>query len=1463
MSMRRISIIALAAVVALLFGCPNPTLPPDGGGGGSTVDTPVISPSSGSSIQQDSAVITITCATADASIYYTTDGTAPSASSLHYTAAFAVNTLAVVGTPLDIRAIGVKSGSTDSAVAQATYTVVDTESPIPVVTGPAAANAPFDVTITFNEDVTGFNDPATDIQVGNGTAGAISGGPRVFTSQITPSGTPVTVDIPAGACTDDYTNQNAASAATLSVVYDPTAPLGVITSTAANPTNVSPIPISIDFGYPVQGFDATDITVGNGSISGSVSGGPQVYTADVLPAGQGAVTVDISAGVCNKTTPPNTANLVSTQFSITYDNVGPDVTINQAAAQADPTNAAVDFTVVFTEPVADFNGGCVALSGTANPTLAAVTGSGTTYTVSVSGMTGDGTVIASLNAGVVHDAAGNGNNASSSTDNTVTYDATAPDVTIEQAAAQGDPTNASPINFTVVFTESVTDFATGDVTLSGTAGATTAAVTGSGTTYNVAVSGMAGDGTVIASLAAGVAHDAAGNGNTVSTSTDHTVTFEASGPTVTINQAVGQADPTNASPINFTVVFSKSVSDFADGDVTLSGTAGATTAAVTGSGTTYNVAVSGMTGDGTVIASLAAGVAHDGLGNPSYASSSTDNTVGYDVTSPTVTINKAAGQADPTNASPIDFTVVFSESVTGFASADVTLSGTAGAATAVVTGSGTTYNVAVSGMTGDGTVIASLAADAAQDAAGNLSGASTSTDNSVVYDTTRPTVTIEQAVGQADPTNASPINFTVVFSETVTDFFTGNVTLSGTAGPAVGTVTGSGDTYNVAVSGMTGDGTVIATLLANVAHDAAGNGNFASTSTDHTVDYDPTAPTVTINQAVGQADPANASPINFTVVFSESVSDFATGDVTITGTAGGTKTATVTGSGTTYNVAVTGMTDGTVIARLAAGVAHDAAGSGNEVSTSTDNTVSYDTTAPTVTINQAVGQSDPTNASPINFTVIFSESVSDFATGDVIITGTAGGTKTATVTGSGTTYNVAVTGMTDGTVIASLAAGVAHDAAGNASEASTSTDDSVTYDITAPTVTINQAVGQADPTNASPINFTVVFSESVADFATGDVTLSGTGGATTAAVTGSGTTYNVAVSGMTDGTVIASLGAAVAHDAAGNGNTASTFTDHTVTYDITPPTVTINQAAGQNDPTGTSPVNFTVVFDESVSDFATGDVTLSGTAGATTATVTGSGTTYNVAVSGMTTSGTVIASLAAGVAHDAATNASAASTSTDSTVTFGVQIDNTWISARSLATPTNLAITVANNPNRLLLVNVKYARGGGTTVSGITFNGTTMNQIPNSRQTSGIWANEFWYLYAPAAVSANVAVTFAAAPNNGAYVTAISLYNVSDYGLPNAGRGTAASVNISSGLTTGAANSMVIDGITGLTAAPTLTINPNQTDIATWRQTGATLPWSAGSWKLVPGSGTATTMTWTLGASQTWISSCVEVRVVP
>jgi hypothetical protein len=100
-------------------------------------------------------------------------------------------------------------------------------------------------------------------------------------------------------------------------------------------------------------------------------------------------------------------------------------------------------------------------------------------------------------------------------------------------------------------------------------------------------------------------------------------------------------------------------------------------------------------------------------------------------------------------------------------------------------------------------------------------------------------VSITQAPTQADPTDQSPVNFTVVFSEAVTGFTTGDVTLSGSAGATLGTVSGTGATYNVAVSGMTVNGTVIADIGAGVAT-GVGSGlpNLASPGTgDHSVTF--------------------------------------------------------------------------------------------------------------------------------------------------------------------------------------------------------------------------------------------------------------------------------------------------------------------------------------------------------------------------------------------------------------------------------------------------------------------------------------------------------------------------------------------------------------------------------------------------------------------------------------------------
>ena len=68
-----------------------------------------------------------------------------------------------------------------------------------------------------------------------------------------------------------------------------------------------------------------------------------------------------------------------------------------------------------------------------------------------------------------------------------------------------------------------------------------------------------------------------------------------------------------------------------------------------------------------------------------------------------VTINQAGGQADPTSASTINYTAVFSVPVTGFTGSDVKDQGSApGTLTAMVTGGPSTDNGAVWGMTGAG-----------------------------------------------------------------------------------------------------------------------------------------------------------------------------------------------------------------------------------------------------------------------------------------------------------------------------------------------------------------------------------------------------------------------------------------------------------------------------------------------------------------------------------------------------------------------------------------------------------------------------------------------------------------------------------------------------------------------------------------------------------------------------------------
>ena len=977
---------------------------------------------------------------------------------------------------------------------------------------------------------------------------------------------------------------------------------------------------------------------------------------------------NIGANTVTLTVVDNSNNQSSCTAIVTVESVTP--------------KSPIHFAVTFSQPPT-FTSADISFAGSTAPgaLLATVSGGPTVYDVAVSGMAGEGIIVLSIPGAEV-------GNPASVCPSIVSFrhDLLGPALTINQAAGQPEPTSSSPIHFTATFSQPVTNFDGSHISFTGSTagGILSATVSGGPTVFDVAVTGMTTPGSVAASILPGVMQVFfLGFYNQGSTSTDNAVIYDPSiQPTVIINQAPSQADPTFASPNHFTVTFSLPVSGFTASDISFAGSTapGTLTATVTGGPIVYNVAVRGMTAPGNVVASIPEGIAFTTSGATNLTSTSTDNTVTFNVAAsgPSVTINQSAGQLDPVATSPVHFTAIFSQGVFGFDASDISFAGSTAPGNLVAqvqqdffnTG---TYEISVSGMTGPGTVVTSIPPGVASGLGTNK--LSTSTDNSVSYDPfIPPTVTVNQAITQADPTNNSPLHFTLTFSQPVSGFTGSDISFTGSTAPGslVAIVSGGPVLYTVAVRGMIGPGTVIINVPAGGAANMSGVYNLASTSTDNNVTFNVIAsgPTVTIDQSANQFDPTANSPINFTVRFSDWTFGLDASDISFAGsTAPGNFVAQVQQDFSemgVYNVSVSGMTGpGNVVASVPPGVANAFITGTNKLSTSTDNSVAYDPfIPPTVTINQAATQADPTFNSPINFTVTYSQPVSGFTGSDISFTGsTAPGSLVAIVTGGPIVYNVAVRGMTSqGTVMVNIPAGAAANMSGVANLASSSNDNTVIFNVaeSGPSVTINQSAGQVDPAATSPINFTVTFSDWVLDFDASDISFAGSTApgnlvAQVQQVDFLNRIYNVSVSGMTGpGTVVASVPPGVANSFLLGTNRLSTSTDNIVSYGLFLPTVTINQAGSQTDPTTVSIVHFTVTFSEAVTGFTGTDISFTGTTapGSLIATVTGGPIVYDVAVTGMTGSGLVIASVPAGTVVNASLGGNFASTSIDNTVTF-------------------------------------------------------------------------------------------------------------------------------------------------------------------------------------------------------------------
>lgn len=288
-------------------------------------------------------------------------------------------------------------------------------------------------------------------------------------------------------------------------------------------------------------------------------------------------------------------------------------------------------------------------------------------------------------------------------------------------------------------------------------------------------------------------------------------------------------------------------------------------------------------------------------------------------------ITRAA--ATPTAASSVDFTVTFTVPVTGVNAADFAIasSGLSSASISSVSGSGTTYTVTVGTGTGDGTLGLNLIDDdSIIDGSSNpLGGAGTgngSFTSGEIYsvDKTGPTITLSTSA--ANLLNTA-FTVTAVTNEATTNFDASDIS---TTGAAAGNFSGSGTNYSFTITPLA-DGDVVVGVNINKFTDAVGNSNAASNTITRT--FDGTAPTVT-SMLPASFILSTETSTTFSIVFSEAVSGFDSGDVSITHSGTSSDTPVVSAvDAATYTVTVSNLSgSGTFNITIPAGAAADAAG---------------------------------------------------------------------------------------------------------------------------------------------------------------------------------------------------------------------------------------------------------------------------------------------------------------------------------------------------------------------------------------------------------------------------------------------------------------------------------------------------------------------------------------------------------
>jgi gliding motility-associated-like protein len=566
-------------------------------------------------------------------------------------------------------------------------------------------------------------------------------------------------------------------ASTADVMVNTTHPT-VTLSTASYYLVNAPFTATVTFSEAVTGFATTGINATNATISNLQTTDNITYTVLVTPTAEGAVQLNVPAdvalniGLNGNTAAPATLDAV-------YDITKPVVSTVAVPANGYYVEGTVlNFKVKFDSYVfVNTTAGTPSLNITIGSTVVSAAlvdtagGKGMvnfSYTVQNGELDMDGITVNSLvlNGSTIKDIAGNTailtlNGVGSTT--SVFVNTVHPSVAISSAAAAR--VNA-PYTATITFSEAVTGFAITDInTLSASV---SNLQTTDNITYTVLVSPVA-EGPVSVSIPADVAVNIANNGNTASPVT-LTRTYDVTSPTVTSVTVPANGYYTDGNKLNFEVSFNEAlVIDSSVVKPTLDVVIGGTTvsAQYTGMSATnvisfsYTVLPGQMDLDGITIGILAGAIRDIAANNAIRTLGNVGITTGVFVNTarPTVVVSTTA--ASRVNA-PFAVTIKFSEAVTGFNAADLTV--TNGTAANLQTTDNITYTADIT-PTVDGAVSVSVPAAAAQNIATNPNTVSNTV--TLTYDITAPVIAAGQAFSVSEKAALDKLVGTVTATETV------------------------------------------------------------------------------------------------------------------------------------------------------------------------------------------------------------------------------------------------------------------------------------------------------------------------------------------------------------------------------------------------------------------------------------------------------------------------------------------------------------------------------------------------------------------------------------------------------------------------------------------------------------------------------------------------------------------------